>query len=69
MKKAGSLQKNYRRAQFRGLPYPILWVAETFTIDYESIHIGRYYRQAGWLAHIFLWYLFLYTIKSMYGFD
>ncbi|KAH7643732.1 duoxa-like protein [Dermatophagoides farinae] len=52
---AGSLQKNYRRAQFRGLPYPILWVAETFTIDYESIHIGRYYRQAGWLAHIFLW--------------
>lgn len=55
---AGNLQKHYRHAQFRGLPYPILWIAETFTIDYESIHIGRYYRQAGWLSHIFLWYLF-----------
>ncbi|UXI15993.1 alpha1 6 fucosyltransferase [Sarcoptes scabiei] len=51
----GHLQKDYRKAQLRCLPYSILWIAETFTIDQEQIRIGRYYRQAGWLAHIFLW--------------
>nr|XP_027199462.1 LOW QUALITY PROTEIN: dual oxidase maturation factor 1-like [Dermatophagoides pteronyssinus] len=63
---AGKFQKDYRHAQFRGLPYPILWIAETFTIDYESIHIGRYYRQAGWLYH-YLSYNILFQTVIYYG--
>lgn len=39
----------------KGLPYPILQIAEVFTIDYDRVRIGRYYRQAGWFAHIFIW--------------
>ena len=53
---AGQLHREYKHAQLRGLPYPILWVAETFTIDYGQVRIGRYYRQSGWFAHVFLWY-------------
>lgn len=47
----------YLHAQRRGLPYPILWVAETFTIDYGKVRIGRYYRQSGWFGHVFMWYV------------
>lgn len=50
---AGNFQKQYYAALKRGLPYPILWIAEAFTVDYGLVRIGRYYRQAGWLANIF----------------
>lgn len=35
---------DYRRAQNQGTPYPILWVAEYFTLDGEGIRFGRHYR-------------------------
>lgn len=52
---AGRFNKEYRAAQFRGLPLPILWIAEYFTFDGEGIRWGRHYRQAGWFSHILLW--------------
>ncbi|XP_041362682.1 dual oxidase maturation factor 1-like isoform X2 [Gigantopelta aegis] len=52
---AGRFSQQYRAAQFRGLPLPILWVAEYFTFDGEGIRWGRFYRQAGWYTHILLW--------------
>ncbi|KAK7493337.1 hypothetical protein BaRGS_00015463, partial [Batillaria attramentaria] len=55
---AGRFQQEYRAAQFRGLPLPILWVAEYFTFDGEGIRWGRHYRQAGWYSHILLWLAF-----------
>ncbi|XP_076450118.1 dual oxidase maturation factor 1-like isoform X1 [Babylonia areolata] len=55
---AGRFQQEYRAAQFRGLPLPILWVAEYFTFDGEGIRWGRHYRQAGWYSHIVLWLAF-----------
>lgn len=55
---AGRFQRQYREAQFRGLPLPILWVAEYFTFDGEGIRWGRHYRQAGWYSHIVLWLAF-----------
>lgn len=55
---AGRFQQEYRAAQFRGLPLPILWIAEYFTIDGEGIRWGRHYRQAGWYSHIILWLAF-----------
>jgi len=52
---AGRFNQEYRAAQFRGLPLPILWIAEYFTFDGEGIRWGRHYRQAGWYSHILLW--------------
>ncbi|ESO84747.1 hypothetical protein LOTGIDRAFT_131685 [Lottia gigantea] len=55
---AGRFSQEYRAAQFRGLPLPILWIAEYFTFDGEGIRWGRHYRQAGWYSHIALWLAF-----------
>ncbi|XP_035207012.1 dual oxidase maturation factor 1-like isoform X2 [Stegodyphus dumicola] len=55
---AGRLQKEYRAAQRKGLPYPILWTVEYFTIDEGNFRHGRYYRTAGWYCHIALWMAF-----------
>nr|CAD7588576.1 unnamed protein product [Timema genevievae] len=51
---AGTLQQSFRQAQRRGLPLPILWVADYFTWDGEGLRFGRYYRTAGWFTHIAL---------------
>ncbi|GFS47752.1 dual oxidase maturation factor 1 [Trichonephila inaurata madagascariensis] len=55
---AGRLNREYRAAQWKGLPYPILWVVEYFTIDEGNFRHGRYYRIAGWNCHIALWMAF-----------
>lgn len=55
---AGLFNREYREAQLKGLPYPILWVAEYFTIDGEGIRFGRYYRQAGFYSHLMIWLAF-----------
>ncbi|XP_052265458.1 dual oxidase maturation factor 1-like [Dreissena polymorpha] len=55
---AGPFNQAYRAAQYRGLPLPILWIAEYFTFDGEGIRWGRHYRQAGWFSHISLWLCF-----------
>jgi len=52
---AGRIQQEFREAQFRGLPLPILWVAEYFTLDGELIRWGRSFRTAGWFTYIVLW--------------
>ncbi|EFN79610.1 Dual oxidase maturation factor 1 [Harpegnathos saltator] len=55
---AGLLQRTFRESQRRGLPIPILWIAEYFVIDGEGIRFGRFYRTAGWYCHILLWTAF-----------
>ncbi|XP_076824854.1 dual oxidase maturation factor 1-like isoform X1 [Clavelina lepadiformis] len=52
---AGIINREYRAAQFRGAPLPILWVAEYFTLDGELIRWGRSYRTAGWFTNMVLW--------------
>ncbi|XP_022096990.1 dual oxidase maturation factor 1-like [Acanthaster planci] len=44
---AGPINREFREAQWKGLPYPILWIAEYFTLDGEGIRWGRSYRTAG----------------------
>uniref|UniRef100_A0A0B6ZY84 Dual oxidase maturation factor 1 n=1 Tax=Arion vulgaris TaxID=1028688 RepID=A0A0B6ZY84_9EUPU len=61
---AGNFNQQYRAAQSRGLPLPILWIAEYFTVDGEGIRFGRFYRQAGWYSHIILWLAFPLWILS-----
>ncbi|CAH1252736.1 DUOXA1 [Branchiostoma lanceolatum] len=55
---AGLVNREFREAQFKGLPYPILWIAEYFTLDGESIRWGRSYRLSGFYTHIMLWTAF-----------
>lgn len=52
---SGRVNQDFREAEERGTPYPILWIAEYFTLDGEQIRWGRKFRTAGWYAHIFLW--------------
>ncbi|XP_045137276.1 dual oxidase maturation factor 1-like [Portunus trituberculatus] len=62
---AGTLQREFRRAQETGLPLPILWAAEYFIIDGEGIRFGRHYRYSGWFAHICVWTAFPLWIVTM----
>ena len=52
---AGRIQREFREAQHRGLPTPIIWVVDYFVIDGEGYRHGRFYRTAGWYSHITMW--------------
>ncbi|XP_023023133.1 dual oxidase maturation factor 1 [Leptinotarsa decemlineata] len=56
---AGHLQQQFRAAQYRGLPLPILWIVDYFVIDGEGQRFGRFYRTAGWYTHILMWAAFV----------
>lgn len=62
---AGLFNRQYRAAQKKGLPYPILWIAEYFTLDGEWIRWGRFYRQAGYFTHIMIWLAFSLWILTL----
>ncbi|XP_033107493.1 dual oxidase maturation factor 1-like isoform X2 [Anneissia japonica] len=55
---AGRINREFRAAQWRGTPLPILWVLEYFTLDGENIRWGRAYRLTGWYTNIMLWTAF-----------
>ncbi|KAI8506261.1 regulation of thyroid hormone proteinration [Branchiostoma belcheri] len=55
---ASLINREFRAAQYRGLPYPILWVAEYFTLDGEDIRWHRSYRLAGYYTLTMLWTAF-----------
>lgn len=48
---------SYKEAMVRGLPFPILTVAEYFTMGQEGLSWGGQYRAAGYYAIIMLWYV------------
>ncbi len=52
---ASQINNEYYSALEKGVPYPILLVAEYFTMDGESIRWGRGYRLAGFYTHALLW--------------
>lgn len=45
----------YEKALKKGLPYPILTVAEYLSLNEEGFGWGRTYRQAGYYSCIALW--------------
>jgi len=71
----GRIAREIHAGTGRGLPYPILWVADWFTLEGEYIHWARYYRIAGWYCHILLWIAFvcwgytniLFLISPLHG--
>ncbi|RZC40902.1 dual oxidase maturation factor 1 [Asbolus verrucosus] len=62
---AGHLQQEFRAAQYRGLPTPILWVMDYFVIDGEGFRFGRFYRTAGWYSHIAMYCAFTCWLLSL----
>lgn len=55
---SGRINREFRAAQWRGAPLPILWISEYFTLDGEDILWGRSYRLAGYYAWIMVWTAF-----------
>lgn len=51
----GEMQDRYRAALYRGLPFPVLTVAEVLQLDQEGFAWGRHYRAAGYYTGIMLW--------------
>lgn len=66
---AGHFNQEFRKHQRRGSPYPILWIAEYFTLDGEGIRWGRHYLQAGYYTHIMLWTAFSLWLLSLILFN
>ena len=63
----------YSRSLSKGLPFPILTVAEYLSLDDEGFGWGRIYRKAGYFSAITLWweslallllFLFLFLLSS-----
>ena len=52
------LKEEYKAALVKGLPYPILTVAEYMSVDAEGFCWGRIYRTVGYYTNIFLWSAF-----------
>ncbi|CAL4122983.1 unnamed protein product, partial [Meganyctiphanes norvegica] len=52
--KPTDMREQYKLALMKGLPYPILLVAEHFTLNAEYFVWGFYYRSAGYYANIAL---------------
>lgn len=52
---ASQMSKNYYSARMQGVPFPILNVAEYFSIDGECYRWGRTYQLAGFYTHALLW--------------
>ncbi|XP_072390940.1 dual oxidase maturation factor 1-like [Diabrotica undecimpunctata] len=56
---AQHMQTSFKEAIIKGLPFPILTVAEYFTTGQEGLAWGRQYRSAGYFAIIMLWTSFV----------
>ncbi|XP_046845671.1 dual oxidase maturation factor 1-like [Xenia sp. Carnegie-2017] len=56
---ASQMSKNYYSARMQGVPFPILNVAEYFSIDGECYRWGRTYQLAGFYTHALLWLSFI----------
>jgi dual oxidase maturation factor 1 len=52
---ANEMGNSYKNALRRGLPFPILTVAEYFSLGQEGFAWGGQYRAAGYYASIWLW--------------
>ncbi|XP_013782402.1 dual oxidase maturation factor 2-like, partial [Limulus polyphemus] len=55
---ATDLKEEYREALIKGLPYPILTIAEYLSQDLEGFCWGRRYRLAGYYSGFLMWVAF-----------
>ncbi|XP_018010915.1 uncharacterized protein LOC108668245 isoform X2 [Hyalella azteca] len=62
--KPNDLKEHYVKALAKGLPYPLLTVAEYLSLDKEGFSWGRSYRTAGYYTSIMLWSAFTTWLLS-----
>ncbi len=55
-------------ALHKGLPYPILTVAEYLSLNEEGFCWGKIYRKAGYFSCIALWYVKFHRSHSLQSF-
>merc|ERR1719219_400256 len=64
--KPDQLEEEFKKGLKKGLPFPILTVAEYMAVDAEGFCWGRNYRQAGYYCEFFLWFSFaLWLLMNM----
>lgn len=51
----GEMREGYRDGLVRGLPFPLLTVAESLSLGQEGFSWGGQYRRAGYYCSILLW--------------
>lgn len=59
---AGAIQEFYHDGLARGLPFPLLSVAEHFAVQHEGFDWGAKYRAAGYTTSTLLWYGIYYSL-------
>jgi len=60
------LREEYKKGLKKGLPFPILTIAEYMSVDAEGFCWGRNYRKAGYYTEFFLWVSFaLWLLMNM----
>ena len=62
--KVDEMEQEYEKARERGLPQPILYIAEYFGADAGGLRWTRGFRQAGHFVYITLWYEQIKTLDS-----
>lgn len=52
---AGEMTSAFKQALYQGAPFPIVSLAEYFSLHQEGFSWGSRYREAGYYASIMLW--------------
>lgn len=52
----GEMTSAFKQALYQGAPFPIVSLAEYFSLHQEGFSWGSKYRQAGYYASLILWY-------------
>jgi len=53
---SGEMTNAFKLALYQGAPFPIVSLAEYFSLHQEGFSWGSRYREAGYYASIMLWY-------------
>ncbi len=59
------VEQDFKEARERGLPQPILYVAEYLSVDSEGLRWHRAFRNAGHFAYILLWSVFHFYLLCL----
>jgi len=54
---SGEMTSAFKQALYQGAPFPIVSLAEYFSLHQEGFSWGSRYREAGYYASIMLWYI------------
>jgi len=60
---SGEMTSAFKQALHQGAPFPIISLAEYFSLHQEGFSWGSRYREAGYYASIMLWYIITSVMK------